>query len=110
MGIDVSVRFEELRREANGNVKGKVLLKLSGDIAGHSFDQQIDGRNFDFPKDGEQAIYDQEFDVAVLKAKVTAKVYEKPSGQCCIQGNVELKGPLGIGGSKELDPNCHPIP
>ena len=109
MGVDISVRFDGLRRES-GNVVGKVELKVSGDIVGHSFDIPVDARNFTFLTGGEKDIYDQEFSAGVIKAKVTAKVHEHTAGQCCIQGHVHVSGPIGGGIGKDLDPNCQPIP
>jgi len=110
MGIDFSVRFEELARQPNGNVKGKVTLRVSGKVLGQDFDQQLDARNFEFPQGGEQEVYDQDFDIGVLNLKVTASVHEQNAGQCCIQGHAHVDGPIGGGVGKDLDPNCQPIP
>lgn len=109
MGVDISVRYEGLRREGNGNVVGKVVLRVSGKILGKSFDIPVDARNFNFPQGGDQAIYDQEFSAGVAKAKVTASVHEHTAGQCCIQGHVHVDGPIGGGIGKDLDPNCQAI-
>lgn len=108
MGVDISVRFENLHRES-GNVVGKVTLKVSGDILGRDFDIPVDARNFSFLNGGEEQIYDQEFSAGIFKAKVTATVHEKTAGQCCIQGHVHVDGPIGGGIGKDLDPNCQPI-
>lgn len=108
MGIDISVRFESLRRQGS-NVVGKVVLKISGDIAGQDFDVPVDARNFSFPNGGEQQVYNQDFGAGVFKTKVTATVHERTAGQCCIQGHVHIDGPIGGGIGKDLDPNCQPI-
>ena len=114
MGVlDISVRYEGLHREPNGNVKGKVVLKLSGNVLSKDYDFNIDARNFDFPKGGEaKDIYNQDFGVKVfgieLAVNVKATVHEHTAGQCCIQGRVEAKSPIDVG--KDLDPNCQPIP
>src|SRR4051794_18629888 len=42
MGVDISVRFEGLRREGNGNVAGKITLRVSGNILGQNFDIPVD--------------------------------------------------------------------
>lgn len=110
MGVDISVRFENLHREASGNVAGKVTLRVSGSILGQDFDIPVDARNFDFPRSGEQPIYDQDFSAGIFKAKVTATVHERNAGQCCIQGHVHVDGPIGGGVGKDLDPNCQVIP
>ena len=110
MGIDISVIFEGLRREVEGNVTGKINLRVSGDILGQKFDIPVDARNFNFPRGGEQKIYDQDFGVSPFEAKVTATVHERTAGQCCVQGHVHVKGPIGGGIGTDLDPNCQPIP
>jgi len=110
VGIDISVRFEGLRREGNGNVAGKIVLRVSGNILGQDFDIPIDARNFSFARGGEQQVYDQEFGADAFKAKVTATVHERTTGQCCVQGHVHVDGPIGGGIGKDLDPNCQSIP
>lgn len=107
--LDVSVRFEGLRRE-DGNVVGKITLRVSGNILGKQYDVPIDARNFSFPSGSEQKIYDQDFESGVFKAKVTATVHERTATQCCVQGHVHVDGPIGGGIGKDLAPNCHSIP
>ncbi|MCF4130320.1 hypothetical protein [Methylobacterium sp. SyP6R] len=102
MALDISVRFSNVRREANRNVAGSVKLEVSA--LGNTY--QIDGRDFNFPEGGEQQIYDQDFG----PVKVTASVYERPAGQCCIRGHVHVSTPIGGGIGKDLDENCTPIP
>lgn len=109
MGIDVSVRFEGLRREG-GNVVGKITLRVSGNVVGRDFDIPVDARNFNFPSGGEQQVYDQDFGSDPFKAKVTATVHERTAGQCCVQGHVHVSAPIGGGIGTDLDPNCQPIP
>lgn len=115
MSLDISVSFDELKRGGNGEVIGKVALHVKIEALGKSVDIPVDARNFNFPREGEQTnLYDQNFpkdgDVAGFKAKVTASVYEKPAGQCCIKGHVHVDGPIGGGIGKDLDPNCKAIP
>ena len=110
MGVDISVRFEGLHREGSGNVVGKITLRVSGDVLGQDFDIPVDARNFDFPRSGEQQVYDQDFGASSFSAKVTATVHERTAGQCCVQGHVHISAPIGGGIGKDLDPNCHPIP
>lgn len=111
MGIDTKVDFEELRREQpSGNVAGKVVLKIYGDLAGIDFDQTLEKKDFNFPRGGEQEIYKLEFKFKILDFKITAKVHEQNAGQCCVQGHVHVDAPIGGGIGKDLDPNCHPIP
>lgn len=106
MGVDFSVRFEDVRRGPNKNVTGKVTLKVSGEVVGQKFDQQLDGRSFDFPEDSEQQVYDQDFG----PVKIKATVFEKPHGQCCIRGHAHVN--IGIGGGVGADipgDNCTQI-
>lgn len=105
MGIDVSVRYENLRRKPNGDVNGKITLRVSGSVLGKDFDIPVDARNFDFPQGGEQQVYDQDFG----PAKVTATVHERNAGKCCIQGHVHVSTGIGGGIGKDLDPNCQTI-
>ena len=109
MGIDFSVRFEDLRREGRGNVAGKITLRVSGDILGQDFDIPIDARNFNFPRGGDQQVYNQDFTAGVFTATVTATVHEHTAGQCCVQGHVDVAA-LGTDIGRDLDPNCQPIP
>ena len=113
MGVlDISVRYDDLKRASNGNVTGKITLRVSGSVLGKDYDIPIDARNFDFPRGGEQKVYDQEFGVEVLgleiKVHVLATVHEHTAGQCCVQGRAE--GKVGVTIGKDLDPNCAAIP
>lgn len=110
MGIDSKIEFENLHREENNNVAGSVALKVYGEIAGYDFNKTLEKKEFNFPREGEQEVYKLEFKVKALNFKITAKIYEKPAGQCCIQGHVHVDAPVGGGIGKDLDPNCHPIP
>lgn len=110
MSLDISVRFENVSRGADGSVSGKVNLTVSGSVLGQDFDFPVDARNFSFPQGGEQQVYDQSFSAGVFSLKLTASVYESGGNQCCIRGHAHVDAPIGGGIGKDLDENCTPIP
>ncbi len=110
MSINSKADFEGLRREANGNVAGAVVLRIYGEFAQTHFDETLERKDFNFPQGGEQEVYRTEFMVDTLVFTLLAKVHEQTAGQCCMHGSIHLHGPVGGGVGEDLDPSCQAIP